>query len=65
MKVVWTLRASDTYLQIIEFLSVNWTKNEVLNFVAKTEKVVKQINETPFMFVEFDDKIEIRKGFIN
>ena len=62
-KVRWTKEANETFDKIIEYLENRWTDREIVNFVNKTNQVLKQISEQPEMFKP-SFKMKIRMGII-
>ncbi len=65
MKVIWTKRSLETYLKIIDFLKIQWTKKEIRNFVILTNDTIISLIKNPFIFQCFDDNINIRRGFVH
>lgn len=49
-EVVWTIRASKTYWQVIEYLSGKFGENVVADFVTKVHNKVELISSNPFLF---------------
>jgi plasmid stabilization system protein ParE len=65
MKVIWTKRSLESYLEIIDFLKKQWTIKEIKNFVLLTNNMIFSINKNPYIFQSFEDNIKIRKGFVH
>jgi hypothetical protein len=40
MKISWTPTARMTYFKVLDYLSEAWTRNEVENFIYKTEHTI-------------------------
>lgn len=49
-EVVWTIRASKTYWEVIEYLSDEFGENVVADFVSKVHNKVELISSNPFLF---------------
>jgi plasmid stabilization system protein ParE len=64
MRINWTPAARLTYFSVLEYLSKEWTAQEVENFIYKTEHAIAQIAENPYMFKASRKKIHVRKGLI-
>ena len=50
LQIIWSPEAEETFEKIIEYLQKNWSDKEIEKFLAKTEKVLKQISSRPKMF---------------
>jgi plasmid stabilization system protein ParE len=62
-KIRWTKEANETFDKIIEYLENRWTGREIVNFINKTNQILKQISEHPEMF-KSSSKMKIRMGII-
>lgn len=49
-EVVWTIRASKTYWNVIEYLSVEFGENAVSDFVTIVHDKIELISSNPFLF---------------
>ena len=49
-EVVWTIRASKTYWEVIEYLLDEFGENVVADFVSKVHNKVELISSNPFLF---------------
>jgi len=49
-EVVWTIRASKTYLQIIDYLSIEFGDAVVSDFVTTVHHKIELIASNPFLF---------------
>jgi plasmid stabilization system protein ParE len=49
-EVVWTIRASKTYWQVIEYLSNEFGENVVSDFVTRVDDKIELISSNPFLF---------------
>ena len=63
MKISWTPTARLTYYKVLDFINKQWTIKEVENFIYKTEHIIAQISEYPYLF-KASRKKSVRKGFI-
>lgn len=52
MTVIWTKRAKQDYLKVLEYLHENWGLKEVADFVDKTNDAIKTIATNPKAFIE-------------
>lgn len=50
MKIIWSSRSKITYFHILDYLQKNWTKKEMIQFITRTEKVLKAIKANPSIF---------------
>jgi plasmid stabilization system protein ParE len=46
-KIVWTLKALETYLNNMRYLETAWTKKEVHNFALSVEKKLLVLSKQP------------------
>lgn len=49
-EVVWTVRASKTYWEVIEYLSVEFGEKVVVDFVTTVHNKIELINSNPCLF---------------
>jgi plasmid stabilization system protein ParE len=49
-KIVWTKEALELYLQIINYLSQNFSEKEVAAFTGKVDKKISLISRNPAMY---------------
>lgn len=49
-EVVWTIRASKTYWQVIDYLLNEFGKNVVSDFVTTVHNKIELISSNPFLF---------------
>jgi len=64
MEVKWTSKAIESFTEIIEFLSNNWTQKEVDNFIENTDRVLEIIRQNPYSYIASKKKKNIRRGLI-
>jgi hypothetical protein len=61
--VIWSLNASFTYYNILNYLDENWTIKEVSAFITRTEEAISHISENPLLF-PYSHKSKIHKCVI-
>ena len=49
-EVVWTIRASKTYWEVIEYLSKDFGEKVVSDFVTRVHNKIELISSNPFLF---------------
>ncbi len=49
-EVVWTIRASKTYWEVIEYLSSDFGEKVVSDFVTRVHNKIELISSNPFLF---------------
>jgi plasmid stabilization system protein ParE len=49
-EVVWTIRASKTYWQVVEYLSAEFGNAVVSEFVTRVHDKIELISSNPFLF---------------
>ncbi|QQL48876.1 type II toxin-antitoxin system RelE/ParE family toxin [Mucilaginibacter ginkgonis] len=63
LKIEWSPRAEFTYNNILLYLELNWSANDVDNFMDRTDMFLKAISEQPDAFPQ--SKIsQVRKAVI-
>ena len=65
MEVIWSAKAKITYFKVLEYLDVNWTKKEIIQFNHRTEIVILSIQGNPEMFPASLKYKKIRKAFVD
>ncbi|QKJ32366.1 type II toxin-antitoxin system RelE/ParE family toxin [Mucilaginibacter mali] len=63
LKIEWSNEAEATYLQVLDYLSANWTDREVANFVKRTQQLLNNIALNPYIFKASKSK-RVRKAVI-
>lgn len=43
-KIIWSPKAEETFVRIIEYLEQKWTEKAVSNFIRQTDKVIHIIS---------------------
>jgi len=64
MKISWTPTARRTYFKVLDYLTENWTRREVVNFINEVENLLNQITNNPEMFQASRKKKNVRKALI-
>ncbi|WP_409013246.1 type II toxin-antitoxin system RelE/ParE family toxin [Dyadobacter sp. CY343] len=64
LTVQWTAEAESSFAEIITHLERNWSEKEISRFIQKTNSVLKQIAEFPYMYEASQSRPGVRKGFI-
>ncbi|MCW3807030.1 type II toxin-antitoxin system RelE/ParE family toxin [Plebeiibacterium marinum] len=64
MKVIWTKRAKQDYLNVIEYIHENWGIKEVSDFVGKTNDTIKTVATNSKAFVASTKRKNVYKGFV-
>jgi len=63
--IVWSRRAKATYFIVLDYLSENWSKKEVLQFMNRAEIVIGAIQRNPCLFVASAHNSNIRKAIVD
>lgn len=63
--IVWSKRAKETYFIVLDYLTENWSKREVLQFMNRVEIVLEAIKKNPRMFVTSFHKSNLRKAYVD
>lgn len=63
LKVQWTSRAIESFDDIVEYIEENWSANSAKTFVQKTDNLLHEIAENPYMCQQMEGK-DIKKGSI-
>lgn len=56
MKIIWSPQAKKDYWQNIDYLEIEWTFRDVLNFIEKTENTIQLISKNNTVFVSTNYK---------
>ena len=54
--IIWTIEATEDYLQNINYLEEEFPETVVFNFIDRVEKVIQIISSDPFTFEKSDYK---------
>ncbi|MCB1155865.1 MAG: type II toxin-antitoxin system RelE/ParE family toxin [Leptospiraceae bacterium] len=65
MKIIWSPKAKKTFLQILDWLSENWSRKEVDTFVTQTEETIEQIKNNPYLYQASEKHKNTRRGLVN
>jgi plasmid stabilization system protein ParE len=49
-EVIWLPKAEKRYDEIIMYLQEHWTEKEIINFIARTEDIIKNISNNPYLY---------------
>jgi len=49
-QVIWSPKSRITYYGILEYLTENWTLNELEAFIDRTEEVISHICDNPLLY---------------
>lgn len=63
--IFWAGRSKITYFAILDYLSENWTKKEVFQFINRVELVLKAIEKNPRMFPGSSANKNIRRAIVD
>ena len=64
MTIIWTKRAKQDYLNVLEYLHDNRGIKEVSNFVGKTNDTIRTIATNPKAFIASTKRKNVHKGFV-
>jgi plasmid stabilization system protein ParE len=62
-KIIWLPKAEKRYQEIIDWLELNWSEKEIVNFIARTEDVVNLIRANPEIY-RSSEKKNIRQAVV-
>lgn len=65
MIINWTPKAKKTFIDILNWLSVNWKNKETNKFINQTEDTIEQIKNNPYLYQASEKNEQIRRGIIN
>jgi len=63
LKIQWTIRAVESFDNIVNYIEKNWSANSAKTFVQKTDNLINQIAENPDMCQQIEGK-DIKRGVI-
>jgi plasmid stabilization system protein ParE len=52
--IIWSLKAKNTYYQILEYLESDWSDKEVNDFINRTEEVLTFIAVNPSQYINYN-----------
>jgi plasmid stabilization system protein ParE len=62
-EIIWSKQAEQRFDAVIDFLKVNWTDKEIIQFVTETQRVVETIKKNPEAFRK-SEKTNYREALI-
>jgi len=65
MEVIWSAKARITYFKVLDYLSENWTKKEMIQFTQKTDIIIQAIKKNPGIFAFSYTHKNIHKAIID
>jgi plasmid stabilization system protein ParE len=60
-QIIWSPLSENDFDQILNYLSINWDNNVVIQFIDITEHLISQISENPKQYPLIHKKNKIRK----
>jgi len=63
--IFWAKRAKISYFMVLDYLSENWSKKEVLQFVNRVDVVLKAIEKNPQMYVSSSKNQNVRRAIVD
>ncbi len=63
-KIRWSEEAEESFDDVIQYLENKWTDKEIRNFVQKANKVIRQIQDSPYQF-KGSTVESVRKALVN
>jgi plasmid stabilization system protein ParE len=63
LKIKWTKEARLTYYSVLHYLQEEWSDNEVIDFVDRTDKLILIISKQPYIYKASSYK-QIRQAVI-
>lgn len=64
MRVIWTYKAKDSYVEILEYLLNHWTLKDYENFKKRTIQLIETIKAQPLAFTPYIQKTGVRKALL-
>lgn len=64
MRPIWTLRALKTYFKVSDYLQDEWGETVVKDFAEEVDRVLREIQDNPYMFKTSKKYKNVRKGFV-
>ena len=65
MEVIWSAKARITFFKILDYLNVNWTQKEMIQFSQRTIITINAIKKNPGIFPVSMKNKEIRKAIVD
>jgi plasmid stabilization system protein ParE len=63
-KLIWSALAEKDFVNILEYLQMNWDKRVLENFIEITDRILGQIVINPNQFPMINKKTKVRKCVI-
>ena len=64
MHVIWSARAKNTFLNVLDYLHANWTKKEIIQFSQRIQITLTAIQKNPGIFPASIKNQKIRENFL-
>ena len=65
MHVIWSARAKNTFLNVLDYLHANWTKKEIIQFNQRIQITLTTIQKNPGIFPASIKNQKIRKAIVD
>lgn len=65
MKVIWSSQAKIKFLNVLDYLSENWTRKEIIQFNQRVQITLTAIQKNPGIFSASIKNKKIRKAFVD
>ena len=65
MRVRWTTEAKKSFNKVIDFMYLQWPEKEVAKFVDRTDEIVANFLQEPYLFKAYEDDPRIRHGILH
>lgn len=65
MEVIWSAKARITFFNVLDYLEMNWSIKEIIQFNSRTEIVLNAIKRNPGIFPISEKHKEIRKAIVD
>ena len=63
-EIIWLPKAEKRYDEIVQWLQLNWTNREIVNFIMRTDAVISLISINPDIY-RLSEKRNIRQALIS
>lgn len=64
-KVIWSIKAQDSFLTVVDFIHNEWSTAEATKFIIRTENLINQICKHPYLFKAYKKSTTIRCGILH
>lgn len=65
LAIFWTKEAQETFDLTFNFIKSKWGEKEAVKFLKRTQKIISNISQQPYIFKSSAIEINVRKGFIS